>query len=624
MRFYPIKFIGLLYLSFFLLPSAKAQNVEALKKQLILSKTDSISYHLLYTLGEKYEYIDADSSINYLNQALKIAQKTKNQFNIAKSICQLGYMYLYYIKDETKALAYYNNAIEIAKKNNDYESLAKAYQRLAIISQHQNIANTYELMEKSLEYAEKSKKWKILADTKDILSDYFLKRKKYNKAAFFALSSLNTSKKHNLDIWFTSGLDYYELLKLQNKESEALVFAKELERNKNKLKKSKGEFIYLNDVGKLETILKNYDEAEKLFLKSLDIEKSKAKVDTFHLFFIFQNLENLYLQKGDFKKAHHSSKELVEVMLWLQQKRQTKDIKLQMTKLKANIDIEKKEAEISLLENNQKQQKYFLIGAVLFSILLISFLIFLQKNNIKIEQQRIELGQLNSTKDKIFAILSHDLRSPVAALKNYMMLLNWGALNQIEFADAAKSLNSQLNNVHTMVENVLNWSISQMGGMKPNMILTEVNIVIQEQIQLLQTVLSVKNIEIKNNIPLDFQLLIDKNHLEIIIRNLLQNAVKFTENSGIIEVNLSENSDFCKLGITDNGVGIAQEKLPQLFQLSKSISSVGTNNEQGTGLGLNLVKELVELNNGKISVRSKIGIGTTFTISWNKTNSGSI
>lgn len=624
MHFYLIKFIGLLYLCFFFVLSAKAQNVEILKKQLILSKTDSNSYRILYTLGEKYEYIDTDSSINYLNQSLKIAQKIQNQFNIAQSMCRLGFMYLYYIKDETVALNYFNKTIEIAKKVNDYANLAKCYQRLGIISQHQNIGDSNELLLKSLEYAEKANDLTVLIDSKEILANYFQSKKEISKAEYYTLSAMNTSKKYDLDTWFSEGLDYYMFLKFQNKNKKALAIAQELNESKSKLKKSKGEFIYLNDVGKLETILKNYDEAEKLFLKSLDIEKSKAKVDTFHLFFIFQNLENLYLQKGDFKKAHLSSKELIEVMLWLQQKRQTKDIKLQMTKLKANIDIEKKEAEITLLENSQKQQKYFLIGAVLFSILLISFLIFLQKNNRKIEQQRIKLGQLNSTKDKIFAILSHDLRSPVAALKNYMMLINWGALNQIEFADAAKGLNTQLNNVHTMVENVLNWSISQMGGINPKMTKTNVYSVVQEQIQLMQIVLSVKNIVINNNIQSTAQLLIDKNHLEIIIRNLLQNAVKFTENGGIIDVNLSKNSEICKLEIIDYGVGIAKEKIAHLFQLSESMSSIGTNNEKGTGLGLTLVKELVELNNGKINVMSELGVGTTFTILWSIDNLSSV
>jgi signal transduction histidine kinase len=618
MRFYSIKFIGLLFFCVIFITHSQAQSVAFLKKQLLSSKSDSISYHLFYTLAEKYEFIDADSSVKFLENALKIAETSRNSFEIANSMCRLGYMYMYYIKDETKAMEYFNKVIEIAKKENDYLNLAKCYQRLSIISQHQNIGNPNDLLSKSLEYAKKSNNWKVIVEAEEIYSEYFRSLKKYKQAAFFTYTALKICKKYNIDYWFTGGLEYYELLKLQNKADEAAKILKELNINKSKLKKSKGEFVYLNDVGRLEMISKNYIEAEKLFLKSLESEKSKPKVDTFHLYFIFQNLENLYLGKGDYKKAHQSVNQLMEVNLWLQQKRQTQDSKLQMTKMKANLDIEKKEVEIALLENIQKQQKYFLIGATLFSILLLSFLIFLQKNNRQIEMQKAELSQLNTTKDKIFAILSHDLRSPVAALKNYMMLINWGALNQVEFADATKGLNTQLNQVHSMVENVLNWSISQMGGMSPQIALIEVLNVVQEQIQLMQTILSVKNIDIKNNILPSTKLLIDKNHLEIIFRNLLQNAVKFTGNGGEIILNLYEKGEFYKFEISDNGVGIPKEKLADLFQLSKFTTSLGTNNEQGTGLGLALVKELVELNNGKISVTSEMGVGTTFTILWSK------
>lgn len=620
MRFYSIKFIGLLFFCVIFITHSQAQNVAFLKKQLLSSKSDSISYHLFYTLGEKYEFIDADSSVKFLEKALKIAETSRNSFEIANSMCRLGYMYMYYIKDETKAMEYFNKVIEIAKKENDYLNLAKCYQRLSIISQHQNIGNPNDLLSKSLEYAKKSNNWKVIVEAEEIYSEYFRSLKKYKQAAFFTYTALKICKKYNIDYWFTGGLEYYELLKLQNKADEAAKILKELNINKSKLKKSKGEFVYLNDVGRLEMISKNYIEAEKLFLKSLESEKSKPKVDTFHLYFIFQNLENLYLGKGDYKKAHQSVNQLMEVNLWLQQKRQTQDSKLQMTKMKANLDIEKKEVEIALLENIQKQQKYFLIGATLFSILLLSFLIFLQKNNRQIEMQKAELSQLNTTKDKIFAILSHDLRSPVAALKNYMMLINWGALNQMEFTDATKGLNTQLNQVHSMVENVLNWSITQMEGMTPKKQMIKVFDVVQEQIQLMESVLSMKNIETENNISPKAEILIDKNHLEIIIRNLLQNAVKFTENNGKIMIGLIENNNISKLQITDNGVGIAKEKLTDLFQLSKSTSSLGTNNEQGTGLGLTLVKELVELNNGKIGVTSEIGIGTTFSILWNKNN----
>ncbi len=593
---------------------AQNQDIHTLKKQLSLATTDSSRSQILYDIGEQYELVKVDSAFYFLNQSLVVAQKSKNQKLVAQAIHGLGFYYLYYEKDETKAVEWFKKSIEVAKKNNDNLNLAKNYHRLGIIALHQGIGDPMELYKIALSYAKKANDWKVLSDSYEIISGYLKGINKYVQAEEASLSALEIARKHDIDSWFTTGLDYCDLLELQGKQSQATAFYKQLNAAKNKLKKNKGYFVYMNDVGSLETKLKNYTVAESLFLKVLEVEKNKSKVDTFHLMFIYRNLESLYLEQEAYKKAHQASKNLEEVRLWLYKKRQTIDSKIQMTQLKANLDLEKKEVEITLLETQKKQQQLFLIASILFAILLVSFLIFLQRKKQKIELQKTELGQLNTTKDKLFAILSHDLRSPVASLKNYMMLINWGALSQAEFAESTQGLNTQVSKLHTMLENVLNWSITQMGGMKPNIEKTGVCEVIDEQIQLLRTVADAKNILIENKILPEANVFADKNHLMIIIRNLLQNAIKFTDFGGNIAINYREKGMKSIIEVKDNGIGMSAEKLKNLFHLERNTFSTGTANEQGTGLGLVLVKDLVEANNGKIIVKSELGKGTIFEL----------
>ena len=591
-----------------------AQDIPSLKASLSSIKVDSTRSRLLYELGMAYERTSPDSSFYFINQSLQLSKRTNNLNGIARAMYGLGYINMYYIKDETKALEWFNMCIAMANKTNNYLYLARSYLIIGLISENQRIGNYLEIYNKALFFAKKAKNWSALNDIFAILGNYSFSLRKYDEAERYIKLAMQVSQKHSLDAWFSNGLDYCDLLLFQKKDAQAHAFAKKMEAEKQRLKKSIGEFVYLNDVGRLETILKNYTEAENAFLQSLSIEKAKPKVDTFHLYFIFRNLEGLYKQQGDYKKAYQASKDFLEVTIWLKNKSQTQDSKLQMTKLKANFDIEKKESEIALLETKQKQQRFFLIAIGIIVIMLSAFLFFLQENKQKIQLQKEALSELNSTKDRLFAILSHDLRSPVAILKNSLMLINWGALSQSEFAELTNRLNIQLINVSKQLDNALNWAISQMEGFKPKVIKLNVSEIIEEKIAIFQPMQREKQIKIHNQVSPNAELMFDKNHFQIIISNLLHNALKFTDFGGNIVFNLINDSNLIIFSISDDGVGIAEDNLKNLFELGKNNSTFGTSKGQGTGLGLLLAKELVELNGGILSVESKLGHGTTFYI----------
>jgi signal transduction histidine kinase len=367
-------------------------------------------------------------------------------------------------------------------------------------------------------------------------------------------------------------------------------------------------------LGQLATRLGKYDEAEALLLKGIALENQKVKPDSFHLLHYRRSLVDMYRKQGAFEKALQQSDNLTELRLWLQQKRQTRDSKLQMTEMKAALDLEKKEAQIALLGNEKNEQRILLAGACLIAALLIGFVVVLQRNKRRIERQKAELTSLNATKDKLFAVLSHDLKSPVAGLKNFLMLTHWGVLSQAEFAHSIHVLTAQLNNVHVMLDNVLNWSITQMRGIHPRMEKLPILPIIEDEIEVLLPTSEAKNMTIIRDLPADAELIVDKNHAAVIFRNLLQNAIKFTPPGGKITISQVEKEGVRYVVIEDTGIGMTDEQLQFMYQSDNQIPDIGTTREQGTGLGLVLVKQLVKANHGTIQVNAERMKGTKFTI----------
>lgn len=591
---------------------AQDNKISVLKKQLTTARTDTGKVNLFFQLGKQYERKNVDSNLYFLQKSLAIANQTHNFRASAKAMTYIGYTYIYYASDDDKALVWIKKAAKVAKAQNDYLNLSNCYQLLGVVSLHQHIDNTEELNNLALKYAIKANDWKMINDSYELMSAYFTAKHNYKKAEEVILKAMVVSKKYDIDTWLSQGLDLCVLFESQGKFNESLLFAKKLSLYKEKLKQSKGYFVYINDLGRLETKLKNYKKAESLFLKTLNEEKNKAKVDTFHLYHIFSNLKNLYLEQKDYKKAYEAGENVHNTRLWLAQKRQSRDSQIQMTQLKSASDLEKKEVEIGLLAEQKKEQLLFLVAAIMIAVLMIGFVIILQRNKTKIEQQKAELSKLNLTKDKLFSIIAHDLRGPITSFKGILNLFDNNSLSQKEFIDLSKSLNQSVDNIHAMLENLLLWSLSQMNGLKPYLRNLYVIDVVEEAIALVREIANRKNIELRINIPENLQVFADENNLRAIIRNLLNNALKFTPQNGSITVNSHQRGEFTELQIIDTGIGVKPEDLEKIFSDPKL--KQGTAGEKGTGLGLVLCKDLIEQNGGKISVTSQYGQGTIFTI----------
>lgn len=230
-----------------------------------------------------------------------------------------------------------------------------------------------------------------------------------------------------------------------------------------------------------------------------------------------------------------------------------------------------------------------------------------------LELQKLELEKANEEKNKLFSIISHDLRSPLNSIMSYFEALSHGLFNETEKAQAQKELLELTTGTSNMLNDLLSWTKAQMDGVSAD--IEEVNLAasLSGIISSQKNSAAAKNIELHSAISKDIEVMADANMTQVVVRNLLNNAIKFTRIGGKIELCTDIVNGRCRLSITDNGIGIPEEKQKDIFSL-KSRSTYGTNNEKGIGLGLLLCKEFIELQGGTIGFSSAAGAGTTFFI----------
>lgn len=584
---------------------------------------DSTRSRLLCERGVQYRDRNLDSSFYYFNQALALSRSTRDSVGMARALLQLGQTHLFNTKDEAKATNVLRQGLTIAKATNDNLHLAKIYQWLAVIAYHQHIGNGPELLAMARQHAQKSGSRMILAEVCETQYDYLrlMVPPDFRQMESVLQEAMTATYQYDMDHWFTFGLDYCALLERQNRTAEVRTLARRLASQTHTLQKKYGEFVYYNDLARLALKLTDYKRAETILRDGLAQERRSAKPDTLHLYFYYKNLNDTYKQQQNWPNAYQVRDTLATIQLWLQQKRQSRDAKLQMTQQKAAFDLDRKQTEIDLLNTRQQQQRLYLIGSIALLTLLIGFAVVQQRSRKRIERQRTQLSllntrltEVNTTKDKLFAILSHDLRAPMANITGYLMLQNWGALSPAEFDPLARSLAQRIEHLQTMLNNVLNWAMSQMNGIRPQPESVALAPLVAEKFRLLQPLADAKGIELLHDVSLTDVLYIDKHQLNVILQNLLQNALKFTNAGGQVTVSYVEQEGKGLLTVTDTGIGIAPDLVLKLFRLDGKPSKPGTAGEPGTGLGLVLVKELTEANGGSLHIQSEEGKGSRFTV----------
>jgi PAS domain S-box-containing protein len=232
-----------------------------------------------------------------------------------------------------------------------------------------------------------------------------------------------------------------------------------------------------------------------------------------------------------------------------------------------------------------------------------------------IAEQSQQLEKLNATKDKFFSIVAHDLRSPLSSLKMFSSLLidDFDSLNKEDILTMSKELSDSVDSTIKMADNLITWAMVQMGDSQFNEETIKVKDITSNIFDVYQNVALEKGINVSFSVDDSLNIIGDKNQIEFVIRNLVNNAIKFTHKNGFVSLTAKSLPDgLVKISVSDSGVGISDEYKRELFSISKKQSTNGTAGEKGTGLGLMLSYEFMKLNGGQIEIESSLGKGTTF------------
>jgi len=332
---------------------------------------------------------------------------------------------------------------------------------------------------------------------------------------------------------------------------------------------------------------------------------------------IYSKLAEVYLTINHFEKAIYYKDKLIEVqdLIILGDA----DIKIEQLQVFYEIDKKnqevnklKKEKQVNVLELKQQHLFQIMIGLVLLVVIVITVIIAVFYHKLRHKNSQLEI--LNTTKNTLFSIIAHDLRSPFNTILGFSDLLRNNAKNYDtqKIETFSGQINSSAANTLALLDNLLNWAKSQTGQIRFNPKNIFVKSVILQTIEILKPTADFKNIAVNYLPTKEFHAHADPHMLKTILLNLITNAIKFTNAKGSVEINALQKNNFVEITVSDDGIGMNNDTQNKLFTLQSHGTSLGTSNEQGSGLGLVLCKELVEKHGGTIWVASELAKGTTF------------
>ncbi len=235
----------------------------------------------------------------------------------------------------------------------------------------------------------------------------------------------------------------------------------------------------------------------------------------------------------------------------------------------------------------------------------------------KVKAYAEELRLLNITKDKFFSIIAHDLKNPFNTILGFSSILmaEFDEMNNLEKREFLSQIDKVSHYAYQLLENLLQWARSQTGRIAFNPVKCDLSKLIKENVDALSIIANKKQITIKSEVKHKSIADVDVNMINTSLRNIISNAIKFSRPGGSVIVTASKNGDFWEIIVKDSGIGIPKTNLSKLFKVDEHISTTGTNDEKGTGLGLILCNEFVKAHNGSITVTSKENEGTSVKVS---------
>ena len=588
-------------------------------------------------LGNYYTFNgNLDLANEKLKESLAIAN-THNLLNEKLDALNLIGLALWQEGKNGIALTKFLEALPIAEKVNDVYMMGAIYDNIALLYDDNKDYDTALLFnEKSRQISIKNNLDIALAQTLLNMAVMYNKQEKYTIASKNVDQCINIFKKTNHFDWL--GYSYQEkgsIILNQHNYKEAQEWFKKSLKIFDEIDLNIGYARTYMGMARSYLGLLDLDKAENFGLKALKIsEELKVFTDLMESNLV---LSQIYHEKGEPLKAY----EYLTEYLRLFKKSSAENYQKGLGVLKSEIKFENQK-KLLIQENKSAiaQQRLYIFAAFAASVVLAIFLISLNKTHkiqkklnkqLQIKQENLiiresELQEANETKDKLFSVIAHDLRGPINSFHSLLKLYVENGLSKEQIDTVLPKALHNIQGISDMLNNLLIWGKTQLNGtiIKPSNV--DLRVLVNENIELMKPLAIKKSITLLNNLPENIISFSDRDLIDIVLRNLISNAVKFTNENGKVNINVVEMSHKYQIEVKDNGVGMAQENQSNLFDKNHTKTSHGTNNEKGTGLGLSLSKEMVESNGGTIWVESELNVGTSifFTVPFRSQNNDGV
>ncbi len=612
----------------------------------------TICFVLFFFAGYTQNQAKVDSIQNLLDRGqLTESQKLAAYYNLSV-----------YSSSPEEELKYGNTLLDLAKESDNIEFVIKANLRIGVAYRLMgNLATALEFLFESANRASEDEDYKVLlVDIYQEISTCYTQNGDSDNALLYGSKTIEvlrtTGKRQRLALTLLNiGYDYYLMGKYDSamnyyNESEPILQEIEMtlgiayiignralvnwkkgdsDRAKTDLNEALamleplgdqfGMADYYNQLGNIYWEEENTKEAIFHTTKGLTIAEEEGLKEQVRdaSYILFMHYEKI----GDYKKAleyqtkYQANKDSISNLETTQR----------IADLRTEFEVGQKQAEVDLLlEQKRSNQIIIVTGGVILVIVLClavviySFLKTKIKLNKQLEEQKEALIALNNTKDKFFSIISHDLRGPVNNISGLISVTRYSIEdnNPDEMKDMIDKMETSANRLVKLLDNLLQWALQQRGHFPYEPENLSVKNLLDEASEMFGDMASAKNIAVDIQVEKDFTLFVDENTASTIVRNLLNNAIKFTPVGGNVKVQAEKDgsTNYGILRFVDDGVGIPRNKLDKLFTLDEKITTKGTSGESGLGLGLQLVYDFVQLNKGEIQVDSKEAEGTTFTV----------
>ena len=578
-----------------------------------------------YTLKGDYE-----NAIENFETVQRILEEEKITNYIIENQKNLGIAY-FYTNNYAEALKQFLKGIEIATKEDNKPMLSSINENLGIMyaaqDNYQQAFTYFEIANKiNKEIGDETS----IASTSAYIAKNYADIGKHEYALEHINNSIKVFEKHKLMDWLAYSYQVKGDIFLKNKNYKWAIswYNQSQSLHDKSVEGEKMEITLLNGLAEANLGLKKTYVSKKSALKALEIASRLNDIEG-----IEKSSEVLY-------KISKRNNDVVSALKYHEIYKKISDSIIkngnQKNLLMLQTKINHEQQKQSLIEENKKAmaKQYIYIYITLAIVLILIIIALLIKRSAKmqkdlnkelntvnqelntkktdLENNEVKLKNINETKDKMFSIIGHDLRGPIGALQDLLDLFKNGEINQNEFLKLVPKLRTDIGNISFTLNNLLSWGRTQMNGTTTTPTVVSLIDLAKDNINFLSQIADKKSIKMINKIDENTLIWSDENQINLVIRNLMSNALKFTPKNGSISIKAREMNMHWEVSINDTGVGIKKETLDNMFLKNTNITTYGTDNEKGTGLGLVLCKEMVENNKGEIRVESTLNVGTSF------------